>query len=140
MNGRNVPRSPRPHLQTQETIMKTRSVWTLPLAAALAALTITACSGAKQEKSAGGESVAIRVTEEGFVPKEIRVKAGQPVTLAVTRKTERTCATELVLAEYHIDQKLPMNETVQIRFTPSKAGRLTYACDMDMIKGHIIVE
>jgi plastocyanin domain-containing protein len=123
--------------------MKTRSFWACALAASLASISLIGCGGRSQpasEAPPSTEAVAISVTEEGFVPKEIHVKAGQPVTLAVTRKTERTCATELVLKEYAINQKLPMNETVEIKFTPTHAGQLTYACGMDMIKGHIVVE
>jgi plastocyanin domain-containing protein len=124
--------------------MKTRSIWTCALAASLVSFAIIGCGGgsppASDTASPAAEAVAISVTEEGFVPKEIHVKAGQPVTLAVTRKTERTCATELVLKEYTINQKLPLNETVEIKFTPKETGQLTYACGMDMIKGHIVVD
>lgn len=92
------------------------------------------------EHGTPSDAIELTVTKDGFEPKEVRVKAGQPVTLAVTRKTDRTCATELVLKEYGINQKLPLNETVHIQFTPNQSGQLTYACAMDMIKGTIVVE
>ena len=112
----------------------------LAVLAALAAL--SGCGGhGRSSSGAGGDNVvAIAVTEDGFVPQEVHVAAGQPVTLAVTRKTDKTCATELVLKEYDINQKLPLNETVQIHFTPKQAGRLGYACGMDMYKGTIVVD
>ena len=91
-------------------------------------------------RAARRTEVKINVTEKGFVPATVKVKAGEPVTLAVTRKTTRTCATELVLKEYDIHQKLPLNETVRITFTPKTAGELVYACGMNMGKGTIVVQ
>lgn len=80
--------------------------------------------------------VAISVTDKGFEPSPIPVAKGQPVTLVVTRKTDDTCATELTIPEYKIDQKLPLNQPVEITFTPDKAGDLVYGCAMDhMVKG-----
>ena len=80
--------------------------------------------------------VVISVTEKGFEPTPIQVEKGKPVTLVVTRKTDQTCATELTLPEYEIDQKLPLNQPVEITFTPEKAGELVYGCAMDhMISG-----
>jgi plastocyanin domain-containing protein len=82
----------------------------------------------------------MEVTGEGFVPALVKVKAGQPVKLVVTRKTDRTCATEIVIKEFGINKPLPLNQPVEITFTPIKAGKLRYACAMDMIAGVIIVE
>lgn len=116
------------------------------IAAALAgaALFGAALTGCAQEKAAEAPlaegPVAITVTHEGFLPAAIRVKAGEPVVLRVTRKTAATCATELVLKEYDINQKLPLDETVEIRFTPTKSGKLGYACAMDMVRGEIVVQ
>ena len=37
-------------------------------------------------------------------------------------------------------EPLPLNQPVEITFTPTKAGKFRYACGMDMITGVIIVE
>ncbi len=87
-----------------------------------------------------GQAIEIQVTGEGFVPANIKVKKGQPVRLVVTRKTDRTCATEIVIRDHGINQKLPLNMPVTVEFTPSKSGQLRYACGMDMISGVIAVE
>ncbi len=111
------------------------------LAGALAA----GCGGSKVAKGTattpGADGrIAIAVTEDGFVPATVEVHAGEPVTLVVTRKTDKTCATELVMPAMGIDQKLPLNQPVEISFTPGKAETLDYACAMDMIKGHVVVK
>lgn len=87
-----------------------------------------------------GTTVTLYVTSDGFVPANVHVPAGKPVTLHVTRKTERTCATELVMKAMNIRQALPMNEAVDITFTPDRAGDLRYACPMDMVAGTITVD
>ncbi len=98
----------------------------------------TASSGAR--KPVAAQVVAIDVTGEGFVPARAAVKAGQPVKLVVTRKTDRTCATEIVLKQYGISRSLPLNQAVEVTFTPAKAGPIRYACGMDMVAGTLTAE
>jgi plastocyanin domain-containing protein len=85
-------------------------------------------------------TIAITVTKQGFEPDRIEVKKGEPVRLAVTRKTEETCATELVIKEAKIEKELPLNKTVEIEFTPKKSGELTYTCGMNMVSGVLVVQ
>jgi plastocyanin domain-containing protein len=80
------------------------------------------------------------VTAEGFVPAEVKVKAGQPVKLVITRQVERTCATDIVIKDFGIQKALPLHQAVEVDFTPQKTGKVRYACAMDMIAGVIVVE
>ena len=71
------------------------------------------------------------------------VPVGKPVTLVFERKTEQTCAKQVVLTMddgKRIEKALPMNAPVEIATTFPKAGKLGYACGMDMIKGTITVQ
>jgi plastocyanin domain-containing protein len=63
--------------------------------------------------------VTMQVTSEGFVPAQVKVKAGQPVKLIVTRKTDVTCAKEIVIKDFGINKPLPLNQPVEITFTPT---------------------
>jgi plastocyanin domain-containing protein len=130
------------------------------VSALIMTLAITGCGGSSDGGSAGnagrltpeqasanavtetgtGVRVAIEVTDQGFVPAAVNIPSGRPVTLAVTRKTDKTCATELILKDYAIDLKLPLNQTVEATFTPTQPGELRYACGMDMITGILIVQ
>jgi len=104
---------------------------------------VAGCGGSNtgsSSTSAADNRVSIEVNEEGFQPAVVNVKAGQPVTLVVTRKTDRTCATELVMKEHSINQPLPLNQPVEITFTPAASGDLQYACAMDMYKGTVHVD
>lgn len=82
--------------------------------------------------------VEMSVTEKGFEPQNIRVKKGEPVTLIITRKTDTTCATEIVIDEHKIKTVLPLNKPVTVTFTPSKTGALKYGCAMNKMIGGVI--
>jgi plastocyanin domain-containing protein len=84
--------------------------------------------------------IELSVTADGFVPAAFKVRAGQPVKLVVTRKVERTCATDIVIKDLKISAPLPMNKPVELTFTPAKPGKIRFACAMDMIAGEITVE
>ncbi len=90
--------------------------------------------------AAPGNTVRIAVTDKGFEPASATVTAGKPVTLIVTRKTDDTCATSILVPQEHIDAKLPLNQPVTLHFTPSKAGELAFMCGEGMIKGSLLVK
>jgi plastocyanin domain-containing protein len=106
----------------------------LLLSAALAAAAL-ACGGEPKP----GEPVKITVTNRGYEPWKVQAKKGVPLTLVITRTSEQSCATEIVLPEYGINQPLPLNEAVTVTFTPTRTGELKYACAMNMFQGVIEV-
>jgi plastocyanin domain-containing protein len=112
-------------------------IGTLALVMTLAGI----CSAKGAAPAANREQrIVITVTKNGFEPAAVHLKAGKPVRLVVTRKVERTCATDIVVKEYGIKKPLPLNKPVEVRFTPRKSGAIRYACAMDMITGSLIVE
>lgn len=113
-----------------------------PLVAAaslLAFASLPALAAAPKASAARSQDIAVSVTEDGFVPDKISVQKGKLVRLVVTRKVQRTCATEIVIKDQGINQPLPLDQPVTIEFTPKKSGQLRYACGMDMISGVIVV-
>lgn len=89
----------------------------------------------------GPRVITLSVTEKGYEPTPITLKKDEPVKLVVTRTTDQTCATEVVMKEYNINTPLPLNTPVEIAFTPNKTGTLTYGCAMgQMISGVFMVE
>ena len=111
-----------------------RALFVVP--AALAALLVaTPVHAAPKE-----QVVNLDVTKEGFVPAQVKVKAGQPVKLVVTRKTEVTCATEIVMKDFGVKADLPLEKAVTVVVTPKKPGAYRYTCGMDMIAGVLPAE
>jgi len=91
-------------------------------------------------QAAEARRVEMAVTSAGFVPAEVKAKVGEQLTLVVTRKTDKTCAKEIVIKDYGINTPLPLDKAVEVALTPKKAGKIRYACAMDMIAGVIVVE
>jgi plastocyanin domain-containing protein len=85
------------------------------------------------------QEATIKVTEKGYEPNELRLLLGVPARVTFVRETEATCGTEVVLPEYDIERKLPLNEPVVIEFTPEKSGEFGFACGMNMVKGKLVV-
>jgi plastocyanin domain-containing protein len=100
-----------------------------------------ALAGAPALAGPKGLTVDMKVTEKGFEPGSVKVKKGEPVTLVITRTTDKTCATEILIDETSVNTKLPLNKAVKVSFTPKKSGELKYGCAMGkMIGGVLTVE
>ena len=88
----------------------------------------------------GIQTATIRVTEKGFEPDKVRVRAGSPARLTFVRTTDTTCGTEVAFPSLNITRALPLNEPVAVEFTPPKSGDVTFACGMNMLKGIVVVQ
>jgi plastocyanin domain-containing protein len=107
-----------------------------------------AMHGSKQDAAAGiaegtlkdgVRTVEMAVTDDGFEPSKVKVKKGEKVRFVVTRKTDRTCAKEIVIKDHGINAPLPLDKAVAVEFTPTKSGEIRYACGMDHISGVVFV-
>ena len=87
--------------------------------------------------------IDIFITRSGFEPGNIAVQANKPVTLVFTRKTDATCAKRVVLTlddGKQLERDLPLDKPVELAVTFPRAGKLGYACSMDMVKGFVVVQ
>jgi plastocyanin domain-containing protein len=87
----------------------------------------------------GVRTVEMQVTEDGFVPAKIKAQKGEKLRLVITRKTDRTCAKEIVVKEAGIETPLPLDKAVTVELTPKKSGELKYACGMGHITGVVFI-
>jgi hypothetical protein len=95
--------------------------------------------GARDGAGTSSSSLEIVISDGGPTPTELRVKPGEPVRLSVTRKTDRTCATQLVVPEFGIDRPLPLGAPVVVEFTPKASGRIRLLCGMGETISTLIV-
>lgn len=102
-----------------------------------AALAAAGIAEGKLEK--GVRTVEMAVTEDGFVPAKVKANKGEKLRLVVTRKTDRTCATEIVIPGHGVNQKLPLNQAVTVELTPKASGEIRYACGMGHVAGVVFV-
>ena len=105
------------------------------------AVAAAGCAREAAKQGAGGPvRFELAVTDTGFAPGRITVPAGVPVTLVVTRKTDQTCAKEIVFPEQGIRKPLPLNEAVEIALPALPKGEIQYVCGLDMLKGIVVAE
>jgi plastocyanin domain-containing protein len=97
-----------------------------------------ACDDAPEPPTTGPVRHAIEVDASGYHPDRVEARAGEPVTLVFTRVTDDGCGQELVIASQGLRRDLPLNEPVEVTFTP-EAGEISFACGMDMYRGAVVV-
>ena len=110
-----------------------------------AACVVTAAFALAGCASGGGTSqeakeVRITVTDEGFTPAVAEIPKNEAVTLVVTRKTDKTCATEMVFAENGMRYDLPKDQVVRIELGADLPDTVHYACAMNMYKGMLVAK
>ncbi len=107
------------------------------------ALGLTGTAVAEPTVAKNPSRIEIAVTRSGFEPGNIAVQANKPVTLVFTRKTDATCAKHVVLTlddGKKLERDLPLDKPVELAVTFPRAGKLVYACSMDMVKGVVLVQ
>ena len=110
------------------------------LTLSLIALVTFVSLAAAAEKPVAPQRASIQVTAKGFEPDSVKLKKGVPAELTVTRKTDDTCANEIVVPDYGITKKLPLNQPVVVAFTPQKAGEVAFQCGDAMLRGKMLVQ
>jgi RND family efflux transporter MFP subunit len=85
------------------------------------------------------QATRVMVSEKGFEPARLPLRAGVPARLTFVRTTDATCATEVVIPSLNIKRSLPLNQPVDIEFTPNNAGDVAFACGMGMFTGTLVV-
>lgn len=96
--------------------------------AAMAAL-LALCGDA----SAAGRVIEVKARRFEFSPAELRLKAGEPVTLRVTSSD---VTHGFYQKELGIDAEIAPGRATEVAITPGKAGRFTVICDHFCGAGH----
>lgn len=78
----------------------------------------------------------IFLTERGYSPSSLTIKAGTAVTLRLVNKGGRGCIQAFVIPRLGIQKIIPVDTTDTIQFTaPSQSGQLSFMCGMGMFRG-----
>jgi cobalt-zinc-cadmium efflux system membrane fusion protein len=86
------------------------------------------------------QTARVTVGDQGFEPARVSLKAGVPARITFVRTTEKTCATAVDVPDLKIRRDLPLNQPIDIEFTPQKTGEVAFACGMGMLRGTVVVE
>jgi plastocyanin domain-containing protein len=90
-------------------------------------------------RSEAPQTAKVVVSEQGYEPANVTLRAGRPARITFMRTTDKTCGTEVVFPSLNLKRALPLNEPVVIEFTPAKSGDIAFACGMNMLHGTIVV-
>lgn len=118
--------------------MKSRYLKFITLGFAILTITI-GINGQTKNVKTKPQRARIEITEQGFAPGIVHLKRSVPVRVTFIRRTDATCATSIVVAEYGFNRPLPLNQPVVFSFTPKRSGIIGFACGMNMMQGKMIV-
>jgi len=114
--------------------------WKMILAAGILAAAGAAVWGcqAAVPRHAEAREIAVKVTDRGFVPREVKVSRGDDVTLVFTREVAQTCAVSVVVGDSAVQRDLPLNEPVRVALGKVSRDRIEFACPMRMLTGEVV--
>lgn len=90
---------------------------------------------ANSANNTGVQQVTIGVFNNGYNPRNVKVKSGQPVQLTLQSKDTYSCALSFVFKEFGINTFLEATDSQSFTFTPTKKGKYTFTCSMGMYSG-----
>jgi membrane fusion protein, heavy metal efflux system len=86
------------------------------------------------------QEAKVLVTEKGYEPAKLTLRAGTPARITFVRTTDKTCGTEVVFPSLNIKRALPLNQSVAIEFTPRATGEVNFVCGRNMLRGIVVVQ
>lgn len=104
------------------------------LAMALVLMVGSSLSFAKEAEN----EFKMKVTDNGYEPSTLKVKAKTPVVLKITRTTNGTCAREITVPSQKLKVDLPLNKEVTVKIAALEKGEIKFGCAMDMMIGGVI--
>ena len=89
--------------------------------------------------SAGLQTARVVVSDQGYEPSQLTLRAGVPARITFLRTSDKSCGTEVVFPALNIKRALPLNEPVTVDLTPQNPGSLSFVCGLDMLGGTVVV-
>lgn len=86
------------------------------------------------------QKVSLEVTNSGYNPRSLTVRAGKKVELTLASHETYSCALSFVLKEFGISVELKPTDVQSVSFIPTQVGDYTFSCSMGMYSGvlHVI--
>jgi RND family efflux transporter MFP subunit len=80
------------------------------------------------------------VSDKGFEPANVTVRAGGRTRITFVRTTDNTCATEVTFPSLGITRELPLNQPVDVEFTAADGATVAFTCGMNMFSGSVVAK
>ena len=119
--------------------LKTIATLSLGATLAIAAPQIVSAHGNEKHGKAGhkDQHVTVTVTNDGYSPSTVRVKAGQEVHMTFVSKGS-SCGNAIRIPALKKSINLQPGQKKEIVFTPKKGQTIAFACSMNMFKGKVV--
>lgn len=106
-----------------------------------AVLALSGCDKSSAAVPAGAADQALTIIADGrgFTPSQVSLKKGGDGKLRFERKSDDTCATEVVFPDLNIKKPLPLNQVVEVSVPTTDAKTYTFTCGMGMFKSAVVV-
>lgn len=84
------------------------------------------------------QEVSMAVTNYGYEPKNLTIKAGVPVRWKIDGSGASGCTSVMTIPSLNISEPLRQGENI-IEFTATQKGQLAFMCSMGMVRGSFTV-
>jgi sulfite exporter TauE/SafE len=82
------------------------------------------------------KDITIMITNNGYVPNNLDVKAGEEITLTIKNENAYSCAQAFTIPKFGIEKVVAPGTEEVIKFTaPSDLGKIAFTCSMGMYRG-----
>jgi plastocyanin domain-containing protein len=76
------------------------------------------------------------ITNDGYYPNNLDIKAGEEITLTVKNENAYSCAQSFTIPKFGIETVVEPGTEEVIKFTaPSDLGKIAFTCSMGMYRG-----
>ena len=93
-----------------------------------------------KSQKAQTDIVDILVDNGVYLPSSIEVPVDKKTTLRFLRKDASPCAEKVSFDELNIHADLPLDKPVNVDVKPTRTGKFSFSCQMQMYKGTLIVK
>jgi plastocyanin domain-containing protein len=95
--------------------------------------------GVRAALTASGRQELMILVKGGYRPDVIEVKAGTPVRLNFRREESAACTEMVVFPDFDRAAQLPEGQIVPIDLLPERPGEYQFSCQMEMVRGRLVV-
>lgn len=94
---------------------------------------------AVESEQVGGEQSATITVNGGYSPAVLSLHVGTPAKITFLRTDPSSCLEEVIMPDFGIAEKLPVNKPFVVTILPKTVGEFSYTCGMRMFSGKITV-
>lgn len=81
----------------------------------------------------------VRIKDGAYQPATIQVRAGEIAKVLFIREDTSICTGTLYFPELNMAYSLPLGKPVEVTLPPLQKGEISFNCQINFFRGHIVV-